>query len=146
MLASTRDLAFRNVSAVHAQCLTWTTAGLYACGVEWLDHFVVGLSTDRGATFTALSHLSDPCPARRASGTTVDRVCTGELWRGTQTAIHQQLEACGGPRDAGVSTAVAKPLPERSSGVTGSGVARGLALLVVACAAAAVALRRRHRR
>jgi hypothetical protein len=142
MLASTRDLAFKNVSPVHAQCLTWTSAGLYACGVEWLDHFVVGLSTDHGATFAALSHMSDPCPARCASGTTVARICTGELWRGTQTAINQPFEACGDARDAGTS-----PAPERARGIAGSPLARALVLLlVVGCAAAAVAARRRLRK
>lgn len=50
---------------------------------------VMGLSVDRGATFTALSHMSNPCPVRCAVDTTVARTCTDELWRGTQASIQQ---------------------------------------------------------
>ena len=99
MLASTRDFAWKKASEVHAQCLTWTKAGLYACGIEWLDMFVVGLSKDHGKTFEALSLMSDPCPARCAAGSTVAQACTGELWRATQASIKQDAGACGGGDD-----------------------------------------------
>jgi hypothetical protein len=144
LVASTRDFAWKSVSTVHAQCLTWTPAGLYACGVEWLDHFVVGLSRDRGATFTALSHLSDPCPRRCASGTTVGRTCTSELWRGTQAAIQQPSDACGG----GAPGTDSKALPATRDGARGSSWrTRGLAaLLVVALGLTAAWVRRRGAR
>lgn len=99
MLASTRDFVWKKASDVHAQCLTWTKAGLYACGVEWLDAFIVGLSRDHGKTFEVLSHMSDPCPAKCAAGSTVAQTCTGELWRATQASIKQDAGACGGAAD-----------------------------------------------
>lgn len=49
---------FAKVSPVGAQCLTWVERGLYACGREALDGFTVGLSTDLGATFEPLHHVS----------------------------------------------------------------------------------------
>ncbi len=94
-LASTKDFSWTRVSDVHAQCLTWTKAGIYACGVEWLDHFVVGLSTDLGKSFAPLSHMSDPCPVRCGAETTVALVCTDELWRATRASIKQPPGTCG---------------------------------------------------
>ena len=128
LIASPRDFAWTHVSAVHAQCLTWTHAGLYACGIEWLDHFTVGLSLDRGATFTPLSHLADPCPLECPIGSTVAATCTAERWRGTQTAILQPFEACP------VAPPEAATLPPTARG--GGALARvswvGLAVVLVA--------------
>lgn len=148
LVASTRDFVWKKTSPVHAQCLTWTKAGLYACGVEWLDHFVVGLSVDRGATFTALSHMSDPCPVRCAAGTTVARVCTDELWRGTQASIQQPPETCGAGLDAGLAEAATAPPDEAGSGRGHTSLrllALGAASLVVFAGGAAF-LRNRRRR
>ncbi len=151
LVASTRDFVWKKASPVHAQCLTWTKAGLYACGVEWLDHFVVGLSVDRGATFTALSHMSDPCPVRCAAESTVARTCTDELWRGTQASIQQPPETCGGGHDAGVAAAPSAPTDEGDEG-RGQRNLRLLAMgaisfvLVLVLAGGAAFLRSRRRR
>jgi hypothetical protein len=150
-IASTRDFSWSKVSDVHAQCLTWTNAGLYACGVEWLDHFVVGLSTDRGKTFAPLSHMSDPCPVRCEAGSTVARLCTSELWLATQTAIGQPAAACGGEGhegdgggDAGIATGRA---PTTSEGPSSQWAALSLAALALAMLVAlVVAVRRRRAR
>ncbi len=55
-------LQFTRQSKVGALCLTWTPAGLYACGNEFTDGFTAGLSTDQGKTFQPLMHLSGICP------------------------------------------------------------------------------------
>jgi len=136
LVASTRDFRWKKVSDVHAQCLTWTTAGIYACGVEWLDRFVIGLSRDRGATFEALSHMSDPCPMRCAAGSTAGRICTGDLWRATQNAIKQDAGACS-------------PAPSWDGGAapeTGPRSAWVFAALVLAIVGLGGAVLARHRR
>lgn len=147
MLASTRDFAWKKASEVRAQCLTWTKAGLYACGVEWLDKFVVGLSRDHGKTFEALSHMSDPCPAKCALGSTVARTCTGELWRATQASIKQDAGACGGA--SGDEGAVVAPRARTSDDAIPPSRAAMVAVVVLASiglGAGVSALRRRRRR
>lgn len=59
--------AFERTSLLHAGCLRWANAGIYACAEQGLDGFSVGLSVTEGATFRPLSKLSDlcgplPCP------------------------------------------------------------------------------------
>ncbi len=142
LIASTRDFRWKKVSDVHAQCLTWTTAGIYACGVEWLDRFVIGLSKDRGATFEALSHMSDPCPMRCAAGSTAGRICTGDLWRATQNAIQQDAGACGGARAAPSRDGGTAP----EAGPRSGWASAALALVIVGLGGSAFARRRRRRR
>lgn len=146
-LASTRDFAWTRVSDVHAQCLTWTKAGIYACGVEWLDHFIVGLSTDSGRSFAPLSHMSDPCPARCGAGTTVGRVCTDELWRATQAAIKQPPGACGRAAESAVDDAgVVAPTSGRSADGASRWRAPALGVLALVGLGAALAAIRALRR
>lgn len=84
--------AFAPASTVGAACLTWTSAGLYACGREYPDGFTVGVSTDQGKTFTDLDHLSDleplACPADSGTG----NICPDE-WPDAQATIGQEIEA-----------------------------------------------------
>jgi MYXO-CTERM domain-containing protein len=71
-VASTGDHVFSQVGTSGARCLTWSEAGLYACGNEAQDGFTVGRSADGGATFTPLYHLLDvgliECPAGTDAG------------------------------------------------------------------------------
>lgn len=53
--------AFERTSALHARCLRWTNAGIYACAEQGLDGFSVGLSVTNGSTFKPLEKLSDLC-------------------------------------------------------------------------------------
>jgi hypothetical protein len=157
-LARTKDFVFARTSDVHAQCLTWTAAGLYACGVEWLDHFVVGLSTDRGKTFAALAHMAEACPMRCAPGSTVGQMCTGELWRATASTLGQGPGACEGDAGETGDTREAERSPPGSAPASGppetttrasfglARVALAVALLALAAAAVRRAGRRRRRR
>jgi len=56
--ATTSDLAFERVSCAKLRCLSWTEAGLFACADEFQAGFLVGQSSDSGATFEARLHLS----------------------------------------------------------------------------------------
>jgi len=103
LLAQTAELmtkkaaAFQRASDVRALCLTWTDAGIYACGNERSDGFTIGLSTDLGSSFTTLMHLCDPrgvasCPV----GSTAEKNCaTG--W----PAISQFLQSSCASVDGG---------------------------------------------
>lgn len=77
-LADAKTLAFGKIAAVRAHCLTWTPAGLYACGEEDLDGFAIARSIDAGATWQALHHRAELCLQTCAPGTSTGSVCPGE--------------------------------------------------------------------
>ena len=56
--ASTSDLAFARVSCSKLRCLSWTSAGLFACADEFQAGFLVGESMDSGVSFEPRLHLS----------------------------------------------------------------------------------------
>lgn len=59
-VASKGALSFEKVSEKKVSCLTWGKAGLFACGNGFDDGFVIGLSGDDGASFSAvMPALSD---------------------------------------------------------------------------------------
>jgi photosystem II stability/assembly factor-like uncharacterized protein len=78
-VASSADHVFAQVSTVGPYCLRWTTAGLYACAKEAIDHFAVGLSMDRGAHFESILHLADIAPLACAPDTATGSLC-GQYW------------------------------------------------------------------
>jgi hypothetical protein len=53
-LASTTDYALTPVNELGVTCLTWTSAGIFACADQGTAGFSVGLSTDEGASFEPL--------------------------------------------------------------------------------------------
>jgi photosystem II stability/assembly factor-like uncharacterized protein len=53
--------AFEKTSTLHARCLRWAEAGIYACTEQVLEGFSVGFSVTNGSTFGPLSKLSDLC-------------------------------------------------------------------------------------
>jgi photosystem II stability/assembly factor-like uncharacterized protein len=57
-LAATGDFVFKKTSGIKADCFALDGDTLYACASDGIDHFTVGASTDDGATFTPLLHLS----------------------------------------------------------------------------------------
>ena len=74
--ASTSDLAFERVSCSKLRCLSWTSAGLFACADEFQAGFLVGESLDSGFTFEPRLHLS--CvrgPLACESESSVARAC-----------------------------------------------------------------------
>jgi photosystem II stability/assembly factor-like uncharacterized protein len=100
------------VSGVGVRCLTWSAAGLYACGSEYPDGFTVGLSKDEGRTFDALNHLSALAPLECPSTTPTGALCGAE-WPKVQATIGTDDDA-GLPADAGPSAS-----PPASSGEGG---------------------------
>ena len=54
LFASRDDLAFVQVAAKAVQCLAWSPDGLYVCGSDFADGYVIARTTDEGKTFTPL--------------------------------------------------------------------------------------------
>ena len=106
--ASTSDLTFAKVSPLGVLCLAWASPGVYACADEATDGFTVGLSTDEGATFTAVMHRADLTgPLACDAGTSVGAQCPA-LWPATECVIG--AASCdAGPGDVGVTGDLALP-------------------------------------
>lgn len=77
-------------------CLTWASAGLYACADEATAGFTIGLSTDGGGTFDPLLHLKDLTSASCAPASSAGS-CAAE-WCSIANAIGA---SCGVTADAG---------------------------------------------
>lgn len=97
--------AFKKVSDVQNRCLTWTDAGLYACGTDLgvasdspdpPTNFGVALSRDKAATFEKLFRLSQTCPVTCPDDSKFNKVCraTWEMIPGVTTTIGATGEKC----------------------------------------------------
>lgn len=101
-VAPTSTLAFGKASALGARCLTWASAGLYACADEFVDKLTAGLSKDEGKTFEPIMHLSALCgPLACGAGTSVSTTCT-EQWPATRSTIG--AVSCDGTGGGGASS------------------------------------------
>ncbi len=113
--APTNDLSFERLSCAKLRCLSWSAAGLFACADEFEAGFLVGESSDQGASFSARLHES--CvrgPRSCAASSSVGSVCPA-AW----PAISEQLGSdCSA---AGSFT----PSTSCSSGAAGDGGAAG---------------------
>lgn len=98
VVAPTSTLAFATASTLRVRCLTWSAAGLYACGDE-REGFSLGLSGDEGMTFTPIYHLRSHCPLDCPSTSAVAAAC------GTDCDVI----ADAGASDAGAPDADAEP-------------------------------------
>ena len=100
---------FEKVSAICNRCLTWTTAGLYACGMEPIDRFAVGFTDQLSKSFDVIYRLADTCPQTCEEGTPFEPVCRTPwtTWvEGAGTLADGVGETCSvawarRPRDAG---------------------------------------------
>jgi hypothetical protein len=145
LVASTSDYAFHQTSSIRVRCLRSTGTTLYACSDE-VSGFIVGSSTDDGASFTPLLHLSTirgslACPATA----TVTTAMCGDMWPAQQEALGVTPDA-GGTSDAGDDESPPASSPSKSCGCravsdVGGGVGLGAALV----GALGLALRRRSR-
>ncbi|MEZ4440425.1 MAG: hypothetical protein R3B72_15115 [Polyangiaceae bacterium] len=97
-LASRSDYAFAKVNEVHIRCLTWTAQGLYACTDQFVDGYNVGVSTDEGQTFAALSQLSSPCgpPSTCAKDSSVGKTCPAAWPQERAELMATDCDAAGG--------------------------------------------------
>ncbi|MDC3952938.1 MYXO-CTERM sorting domain-containing protein [Polyangium jinanense] len=94
-IANAADLAFQKVSDIYTRCLTWTTAGIYACGNQFDDGFTVGFSKDEGKTFENLYNLPDICPLACGEGATTPAACL-MTWPGIAATLAIDPCACDG--------------------------------------------------
>jgi MYXO-CTERM domain-containing protein len=148
-IASAADLAFTKVSELYTRCLTWTPAGLYACGNEFVDDFTVGLSQDEGKTFTPIYHLSDICPLACPSGGATPEACVAS-WPGIAATLGIEPAQCGGASPSSSSSSGGTPRPLSAGGgcgchVDGTSGASG-AVFVAALTLLAARVRRGRRR
>jgi hypothetical protein len=155
--APSSTLEFTQVSKISTRCLTWTTAGLYACADQFVDGFAVGVSANQGKTFTPVMHLQRLCgPLAFGAATTNGMMCP-DLWGATQLSIGGV--PCEGSTGAGVTAGTgatatsSSSTGSSSSGGSDSGCAvsapartAGAVIPALALAGAALARRRRSRR
>ena len=108
--ARTSELTFERLSCAKLRCLSWTASGLFACADEFEAGFLVGESSDQGASFSA--RLRQSCvrgPLACPSTSSVGGVCPA-AW----PAISEQL---GGDCNA---TAAFTPNTSCSGGAAGA--------------------------
>ena len=106
--ASSADLTFATKSNVVVQCLATSGSTLYACSADDPSGFILGASTDDGATFTPLLHLNTlrgplSCP----QGATAN-LCIPD-WPSVAANLGEVV-------DAGSDASVDLPKPPGSSG------------------------------
>ncbi len=157
-------LAFRQTSSIPIQCLASAGSTLWACSDDQPGRFVVGVSDDDGATFTAKLHstgLSGPVACRAAAqgsplacGADANASqCGGE----TFAAICSTLGGCLGdggdaaavdPKDASSTEAVVVPTAGSACrcSLPGGDTGTGGEVAVTSGMVAAFASRRRRRR
>jgi hypothetical protein len=101
---------FQKVSSIQNRCLTWSAAGLYACGTDLgrglpmtapcspqpPETFAVGLSHDMGVTFETLYKLTQTCPTVCPDDSRFNRVCraTWEMKPGVTVATGATGATC----------------------------------------------------
>jgi hypothetical protein len=146
-VASTSDLQPEARAAIGVRCLTWSTAGLYACATEYPDGFTVGLSKDDGRTFHAKYNLSHLSPLECAATTTTGRDCPRE-WAAVQATIGTPVDDTG--TEPAVDGAVSNDGPREAADDGGCGCVVGrstvapISLLAMALAAIFSFVRRKR--
>lgn len=105
-VAGTSDFAFTQTSKHQIQCLAMSGTTLYACGNEAESGFILGSTTDEGATFTPVLRLETIAAPIACSPGTQGATC-GSQW----PALAEQLAIDAGLGDAGTS-----PPPSSSCG------------------------------
>jgi hypothetical protein len=91
-------------STLGPYCLRWTSAGLYACGKQNGDGFALGLSTDRGATFSKVLELPSIVPRACPADSATTAICA-PAWGPIATTIGADAgpDASKGPPDPGLN-------------------------------------------
>ena len=149
-IANTADLAFQKVSDLYTRCLTWTTAGLYACGNQFVDGFTVGLSKDEGKTFENLYNLPEICPLECAAESETAAACVMS-WPGIAATLGIEPSACGGigagsGSGSGGGAGTPKELEAAGGCDCGLGGAESASGAAVLAGLSAIVLRLRRRR
>ena len=122
--ASTDDYAFEKIACGGRSCLNWSEAGLFGCGDDMLDGYVVGRSEDEGATFERVIDLSCVSgPLACDEGTSVGSVCPA-AWPSVQQRIN--ATECA-PRDVAPYTGCFAGAGGEGDGTGGTGGSGGTA-------------------
>lgn len=152
--ASDGSAGFPKVNTTGVRCLRWNAVGLYACGTEPNDAFSVGLSTDRGVSFTSVYRIAETCPQACADASELMRVCRGP-WRIIGPAIGATEAECavkwlepdgGSPADAGDEAETGRESPDPRGGCSCRAAQRGAARAPAVTLAVAVLVLLRRRR
>lgn len=148
-LANTTDFHFQQRSNIEIQCLAVAEDGLWACSNEQ-QGFIVGRSTDEGATFEPLLHFCDiRGPLECAPGSTTNDRCT-QRWPVQKAALGcgpaPNSSSGGAPFDAGGDFTEDPKGGSSSSGCGCSTAPAGTWGAFVAVIGGALALLRRARR
>jgi uncharacterized protein (TIGR03382 family) len=150
-LGSSQGNDFTRIAAHAGRCLTWTSAGLYACGDEASDGYTVAVSHDAGSTFQPLLHAAQLEPLSCPAGSMAAEQCP-TLWpevaleigadptptspgadvQGSDASDATWAEGVPVALDAGISPVATKPSRGCGATPTGSGLAMASLLLVVA--------------
>ena len=88
--------ATTSTALLPVNCLTWASAGLYACADEATAGFTIGVLTDSGETFAPVLHLKDLTPASCAAASSAGS-CAAQ-WCSTANALGA---SCSSTTDAG---------------------------------------------
>ena len=157
-VADRTELLFRQTSAIHLQCLATRGAELWACS-DAASGFVVGVSTDDGATFTSklpgVTALLGPiaCDASAGGPLACGAASNASTCKDAFDQLCQRYRATAGPclEDGGGSGGAADAGPpahpaSASCGCTMARHASGLGAGTALCAAGAAAWGRRRRR
>jgi photosystem II stability/assembly factor-like uncharacterized protein len=110
-VASVNDYQFEETSHVGVFCLNWSGAGLYACAKEAGDGFTLGLSTDRGASFTKLLELPSLTPLACPPESPTTSTCA-PLW--PPVAIQIGADAGADASKVGVRDPSLEPVTENA--------------------------------
>ena len=91
--AKTSDYAFEQIACGGHACLSWSDSGLFGCGDNLVDGYIVGASDDRGKSFSRV--LEMPCvrgPLACDASTSVGAACPA-AW----ATVSQQIQTseCG---------------------------------------------------
>ncbi|MEO5731690.1 MAG: hypothetical protein ABI134_27400 [Byssovorax sp.] len=137
--APSSTLEFTQVSKISTRCLTWTTAGLYACADEFVDGFAAGVSTNQGKTFTPVMHLQLLCgPLACAATTTTGAMCP-DAWGATKLAIGgATCEASGASTGTNTTAGTGIPTGAGATSSSSGGSSGGCSVGAPARAAGAV--------
>ncbi len=164
-VANKADLAFRMKSSIHVQCLATRGSELWACSDE-VSGFVIGVSTDDGATFcpklSTITGLAGPIACAPNAGgplacgatanasqcrDSFEAFCSSAAPSGSCSTSASE---CGAPADGGEMLVADSSTPQHARGSASGGCSvardRGASGVGAACLAAFVALLRRRKR
>jgi photosystem II stability/assembly factor-like uncharacterized protein len=88
-VAGAASLSFQKASSIHVKCLATLGTDLWACSDD-MTGFLVGVSSDYGATFIAEAHLQAQPIVKCASNATVSVQCAGA----PRDALCMELPGC----------------------------------------------------